>query len=574
MVQIKLTFIAIFAFSIVFTEETVTEESICNRIYAHFIIRDFRGALRESQRASQKLPLSPTLAKLHIEAIAAVDQESRMIDAYGSLCKTFPEIELDRALLEAMAWRVIERGARSASPATVSSALLAAYRGNDSRGVMLIMDGLRHHNSVVREVAVTLAGQMRDTVLQDRVVFLLQKERVFSVRLAAIRAVGKMKIKKARALCENILYHSATSYEEKIAAIESILRLMDRSKPFHLQELVESHRANMRLLACQMIALCGSCEDVDFLIPLLTDTQSEIRALALQVIGLLDCRIDEKRQAILDKQRDAVPFVAISASWLSMRMGLRGEDSLRFWITHSNRKVRLLAAAALSSTGKYGLSLMQEIFLTTDDPYVRLNLAVGLIGQQTLLPEASEVLYQSLSLSDQWMWKKKGVFRYICPSTISHEETIVNYPEAINQLTRLEVINILAIQQDPRALDSLRLLLSEKNWGVCGMAALLLLSEGAEDAVEVVSSLLTDAEERVSTQAALVLGILGGDTQAIKVLERAYPQSGRATKEKILEAIGKIGCMSSVAFLIKCLKEPHQNLRISASAALIQCLNH
>ncbi|MDP1836577.1 MAG: HEAT repeat domain-containing protein [Chlamydiales bacterium] len=557
---------------------SATEAESCRRVYAHLTLHDNEGALQEADAARKLYPNSVALAKARIEALAAAGHENAMMGAYKDLLVQFPDESQDRTLLEIMAWGIIKKGAHSASPITVATALLAAQKGSDSRGVTLLAEGMRNHNSLIRGISVDLVGQMRDASLCSEIVRLLNQERTWSVRLAAIHAVGHMKVRDAQGICENILANPMAQAEEKAAAIESIVNLMDSAKPINMDELVSSNRAGMRLLACQIAAFCGEFDDISPLYPLLSDVNAEVRSIALQVIGLLRSK-DQDSSVIISiaqsKLADPEPMVAISAAWLlTLEDSVAGQKALRKWLSYPKREVRLQATAALVSTGKHGLPLMRDIFEAAQDPYIRMNLALGLIGQRIAVPEACAALTDALKINDRWMWEKEGLFRYVGPSTERHRDGIPNYPEAVNQLVRLEILNVLAMMKSPDAQPSLRRFLKERNWGITGMAALLLLSEGNEDAVEVVATLLTDPDPKVRMQAALAMGLLGADPRAVGVLEASYASGDRAVKEKVLEAVGKIGRMASVPFLVEKLSEPHQNLRIFASAALLQCLNH
>lgn len=554
------------------------EKEACRRVYAHLTLHDAEGAIEEAVTAYRLYPESSLLARSHIEALAAAGKETEMLSAYHAFLKKFPEEKEDRTLLEIMAWGIIKKGAHSASPITVATALLAAQRGSDSRGVTLLVEGLRHNNSLIRSVSVDLAGHMRDASLCDEVLRLLKEERVWNVRLAAIHAAGQMKIHEAQPFCEKVLANPSSQAEEKAAAIETIVNLVSHATPEKMHQLVNGNRAGLRLLACQVAAFCGDATTIPQLLPLLNDHNGELRSIALQVMGLLRNQsgspgfIAEIAQSMIS---DPDPMAGISAAWLlTLEDSAAGQQAFRRWLGHPKREVRLQATAALITTGRYGLPLMKDAFKACQDPYMRMNLAMGLIGQRSCVSEACKALSDGLKLNDRWMWKKEGLFRYITLSTERHREGIPNYPEAVNQLVRLEVLNVLAMMKSPEALDALRRFLQERNWGISGVASLLLLSEGNEDAVEVVANLLEDPDDKVRMQAALAMGVLGADSRAVNVLQASYEKGDRATKEKVIEALGKIGRMETVPFLVEKLSEQHQNLRIFVAAALLQCLNH
>lgn len=172
------------------------------------------------------------------------------------------------------------------------------------------------------------------------------------------------------------------------------------------------------------------------------------------------------------------------------------------------------------------------------------------------------------------MWKEEGIFRYIAQSDLKHSEEIPNYPEAVNQLTRLEVLEILAILQYPHAQQAIKEFLKERRWGLTGMASALLLTEGDEAAVELVRGLLQDPEKEVRIQAALILALWGSEESVLQQLQEAYATADRELKGQILEGIGRIGSESSFPFLAERLQDPFPTLRIIAAAVTLESLYH
>jgi HEAT repeat protein len=141
-------------------------------------------------------------------------------------------------------------------------------------------------------------------------------------------------------------------------------------------------------------------------------------------------------------------------------------------------------------------------------------------------------------------------------------------------LTRLEILNVLAVMDDPRAQPAIKNFLQERTWGVSGLAAALLLTEGDELALQYVQELLGDSSDKVKVQAALILALWGRGEGSINVLQEAYEDADREMKERLLEGIGHVGASSSIPFLTKRLKESYQTLRIVAAASLLKCLYH
>ena len=152
-------------------------------------------------------------------------------------------------------------------------------------------------------------------------------------------------------------------------------------------------------------------------------------------------------------------------------------------------------------------------------------------------------------------------------------DQIPRYPEAIDQMTRLHILSLLAIVDDKKACDGIKNFLKQKGWGITGFASATLLKEGDEESLNIVKQLLNEEDQDVKVQAALVLALLGREEGVITTLEEAYYKADYNMKIQILEAVGHIGSKKSIAFLVNILDEPYQNLRAVAASSLIRCIN-
>lgn len=477
-----------------------------------------------------------------------------------------------------MAWCIIENGSRSSSPLIRVMALLGAFFGQDARGVDILCRNMRDNNAKIRAVAVELSGKMFDARLQDEVYRIFLSDRSWNVRLQAIEAVGSMKIERAQPRLFEIISDDAITAEERAAASAALVNMLEDADRKDIARLATSDRAGLRLLACKIILHLERKEESYLLIPLLHDHHAGVREAAVQTLGVL--RIDSIQgqpaaEIIRPLLNDSDPYVAITAAWaMTLLDPSRAEHYFRNWLNDSEKEIRSFAAAALASTGKYGLPYTKKAFDVSTDPFVRMNLALGLISQRADTTKATNELYRNLMNSDQrWMWEDTHGFRTLMLSKVRHDEMIPNKPEAMNQATRLEILNILTFMKHPQAQTAVRNFLAEKNWGITGMAAALLLTEGDDTAVEVVENLLNDPEPKIRIQAALILSMWGHDEGAIAVLQNGYAAADRETKEKILEGLGRVAAASSIPFLVDKLNEQSQSLRIIAAASLLLCLN-
>jgi HEAT repeat protein len=168
----------------------------------------------------------------------------------------------------------------------------------------------------------------------------------------------------------------------------------------------------------------------------------------------------------------------------------------------------------------------------------------------------------------------EDLFPMLTQGSLQKCEDVVAGPAAINQLTRLELLNLLAIVKFPEAQKAIQQFLQQRKWGIGSIAAALLLTEGDESALQLVTNILKQPNSQVKTQAALILALWGRDENVISILEENYRNSDRDTKEKILEGLGRIGATQSIPFLIECFGEPQQVLRLIAASSVLQCLYH
>ena len=567
-----------FVASIFFLSSALAAETAPKDVYSLMTIRDYQQACNQAKGLCESCPDSKEAQEAYIHALARFGDERGMLAAWECYRERYPEEAYDRHLLESMAWGIIEKGEHSNTPIVRTYALLGGFFGQDARGVEMLCRNLSDPCAPVRAVAVQLASSLRDADLQEGVLQLLQKERHGQVRLEAIKAMGTMKIQQARPRLVAIVANDRAPAEEKAAAMESLVHLLERPQQAEVAKLAASGRAGLRQLACQVVATVGEEQDAPPIFPLLNDPCPDVRCAALQTIGLL--RIKEWSGQPVVRHigfllEDPDPEVAVTAAWaVTLADPELGLNAFQRWLQHPNPEVRLLAGAALKSTGHYGAPLLRKTFAETDDPYLKINVALGLISLRESCGEACRVIYQTLDKNDQLMWEQKGSFRYLAPSKPKYSALTPNQPEVVNQLTRLELLNVLAVMEDPYVQPAIKHFLTERAWGVTGLAAALLLTEGDPLALKHVEALLKDPNKKVQVQAALILALWGRGEGAITVLQDAYDGADREMKERLIDGIGHVGAPSSLPFLTQRLKESSPTLRIIAAASLLNCLYH
>ena len=174
----------------------------------------------------------------------------------------------------------------------------------------------------------------------------------------------------------------------------------------------------LRVLAAQAIGNLHSQRDCDLLLELCADYHCEVRASALHALGLLrptmqgakpsslledplsnkgpalllrlpqlNAQLPSMTNLAISKLQDPSPEVSITATWmLTLHAPELAKAPLEYWLNHAQADLRYLAAAALSSTGQGGIPLMQHFFHNTQDTFVKMNLAIGLINNRPILP--------------------------------------------------------------------------------------------------------------------------------------------------------------------------------------------
>jgi HEAT repeat protein len=561
-----------------FLHGAVDEEYLTRRIQDHLTILDYPSAIEEAQQALFLYPHSASLHEGYIRALAKSGDEKKMLASWDAYLQEFPGKALNKELIETMAWGILHKASRSSSIIMREMALLAAFFSQEAQGVNILYQGLRDSNYAVRAVAVKLASHFRDRKLIEEVKRLFKEEKVWTVRKKVIEAIGKMKIVNLRTDLEVLISSEGNLAGEKALAITALLELIDSVNRREIERLSKSNRAGLRQLACEAIAHFQSLRDLDQLLYLAKDPNADVRFEAFQALGQLRSIDQADKIVVLARQgaQDLNYQVALSASWLlTLYLPEEGQQMFVRFFKDGRREVRSLAAAALGATGHYGRALTLDLHRSHPDPFVRLNLALGLIGQRQAIQECVNDVSQMVMINkDKWSTLEVGLFRAIVDKPVKRIDDSITTPEMDNQILRLELLNLLAILKAPETQHIIREYLMERSWEISATAAALLLTEGDESATDIVRQLLKDPLPRVRLQAALILSLWSREESAIQALEEGYQNSEWELKAKILEGLGRIGSIRSIPFLIQVLKEPSQTLRLIAALALIECLTH
>lgn len=557
----------------------LSEADGVRRVEAHLMIDDAPSALNEARLLFDLYPDSQGAGSALVQALAANGFEETALEHWHRLSAKYPNLSLDRNLLEDLSWGILKKGIESTQYGVRLASLIGSFLTQDVKALPILLKMLRDSNAVVRSVAVQMVGQYRDAPLKDEITRMMREEKIWVVRLEVIRTVGVLRMKEMVPTLKNLIQSEKTTYEERVRAIEALCTIYDTVGLEEWLLFAKSNRAGMRHLACSVAShfeLEGAKEEI---LHLIHDTHPDVRIAALNAFGLYFRKItdlEEARNRLKTVLEDPTPEVAITAAWAGSLVGMEVDPYFEKWLQNPLSETRRLAASAVSATGARGVSLSSRMIQESDDWYVKANLAMGLLGQRKEITACSDILYGFLQSEKRlWMWDSRPnpLFQVLSPSQVRHVDHIPNYPEAVDQITRLNLLSLLALVEDPRALDALKSFLKKRTWGITGVAAATLLQEGDDTYLEVVRQLLEDSDPDVRLQACFVLAMLGKDESVIAELQKAYISSDHERKLHILEAMGRVGSIESFHFLLSAFKEPFPILRIAAAAALIQSIH-
>lgn len=545
-------------------------------LHAHLLLSDPKSALSAWEELASDEKQSLKAQKMRIEILCALGDLPRTLHALQEYIQHAPSPKLldHRELLEEMAWMVIARTCESSALLTRALAILASGACNDSRGVRLLMFALRSPHAVLRSMAAGIAGQMRDDCLQEEVIARLSQERVWEVRAALIEAVGSMGIQSVKHKLLAQFEADSTSEEERAACASAYITLNQSVHPQVLQGLLRSSRSSVRALACTLCAEHGDKDCIGLIKPLLDDPHPKVQAHALQTLGLYykGAEREPLAERVIALMKSEEIEVALTSAWfLAPIRPQMAMECIKKALADARTYVRHFASGVLATTGTYGTPLMREC-LSVQDLYVRINAALGCLSVRHAVVVSGTCLEQALANEERFMWREEGIFRFVAPSIVCAKEEMPDYPEAINQLTRLQLLHRLTMVGHPYAQRAMKRFLQDSVLSITGTLTSLAIMEGDKDVLQQVYLLQKDPNRRVAVQAALVLSLWGRDVRSISVLEESYQGADHAMKSMILEAIGRVGHACSLPFLLRTLQEPSEQLRLLSAMALLGCL--
>lgn len=552
-----------------------SEDSI-SRIKAHLTIGDAPSAAREALRSLGEVPPTFLNYDAAIKSLSAAGDEEGVMRVWDEMRRHFPEESLKKEILEEICWGILQKGKKAVGLTSQLIDIIAAALTQDVKAVHFLKEGMAHTNAHIRTISVELASLYGDEPLKMELARLFREEKSSEVRLTAIKAIGSLKMEEFRPAFLRLLSDPKCGASEKKAIIIALVNMQESVGNEELEKLVLSPRAGLRLLACEAILHNEQREHLEYLKKLCRDVHPDVQVAALRAIGILRLGKGMLEDYIKPFALEALdPLVGLTASWVwLLEEPEQGSRALHAFLTHEDETIRAMAASAVAASGSYGIELAKEVIDITPDPFVKVNLALALLGQRVECVHACQILDDFLrNHSEKWMWVEDGHFKSLQKSQLKHDPAIANFPEVMDQKVRLEILNLMAIMEYPGALDALKVFLKKGVWKLTGLAAEVLLEEGDQAAIDLVKELLKDPDDEVRVEAALVLASWAKDGSSLPTLLGVYPKANREMQVKILESLGRIKNKGAIPFLVNRLRDPSQMIRLVAASVLLQTLN-
>ncbi len=556
------------------------ESHSLRRIQAHLIIGDVDSAVTEVESALKLFPGSSPIKIMKIKAYGAKGDEKKLLAAWEEVAKAYPELAYAHEILEEVCWAIVKKGSSTSALNVRLISLIAAAISHDVKAIPFLLEAMRDSCAPIRAIGVSLASHYGDEIIKEEILGLFEKEKNPGVRLKLAAAFSNLHLKEKVPLLIERLSDKECDAEEKAQLILAVATLEENVDHQTLEKLSHSPFSSLRLLAAESIAQLQLEGMGDILLPLLEDHNNEVRASAIKGLGILKVRSVNgiSTTPFIKQAALSTDFVTgITAGWALLLIDPKeGERILERFLVDGREQVRALAAAAIASAGSFGIDLAKKWIDLSNDPFVKANLAICLMRQREDVTKGALVINELFrSSKEKWMWKSEvqGLFQSLQKSDLKHNALIPNFPEASSQAVHLELLNLLAICEDPNALATIKEYLMKKQWHITGIAAEMLLGEGDESAIELIRELLDCTDLKVRLDAALVLAVWGKDRAALPVLVDLYESADKMTKIHILEALGRVGERNMLPFLVTQLKSPSQTLRIVAAACVLMALN-
>lgn len=551
-----------------------SETDPSDRIYNHIFLQNYAQASKEAERYLASDPENIHVRSAYLRSLSNQGNVERAFKEWQLLEAKINDESTYRSLIESLAWGILSKHSNQLN--VHMSSIVGAALTQDARALPILIQGLRSSNALIRVTSAQLTKSYRDTRIIDELLKQLTNERVWYVKLEILQALGQLRVEKAVPLLESIIRDDQSQIEERTAAMSALCSIQEDVTEEDIIRLVKSSRIGERHFAARAVLAFEKREMLQHIFPLMGDASPEVIVAGITTSVLLGSPSEELSNHLSSLVEHAHAEVAISAAWGLGIIGKRaGIERLKVFLLSPYAHIRQIAASALSFFAYEHEQELLNCIRDQADPFVRLNIAKGILCTGSKSRSAQNEVVSLLKGVRQRLMTITGLnplFQVITASTVRHTFGMQQYPAYVDSVTRLDLINILAVRQNKEALAMVESFLTETQLGVSFSAALILIQEGVEESIELVHTLLQHENEMLRLQAAFILAFMGEEEKAFPILKSTYTQASRDVKVHILQAMGHIRSKDSIAFLLEVMQDPFLVLRVVSASSLIQCV--
>lgn len=555
------------------------ETEFASKIESHICIKDYLSALTLAKEAVSLYPHSLFLQRLLIKTLASNHEIDQALLLFQRLHEQF-ETKNTQLLttLESICWGILDEPQDRFEHLKLIH-LMGAASARDFKSVKTLLASLKSTNALIRAQALRLAPMFPDDIIKEQILQMIRGEKNWFVRLGLISAIGGLKINEAKTWLQSLIEDPRTTQEEKVSAIQSLVEMHQSFSKEEFNLLIKSPRAGIRELA---FVLAIHFSGKDLIIDgtkAFQDPSPYVRVMATIAFAMLyEYEYPQGVQRELSElMKDRHPLVSLTAAFALARTSPElAQPLFQDKLSDYRPEVRHLAASMVGRAARLFPKTVGKELVSHKDEFVRLNLALGSMGHALFLKEAGEVIHRALLQADEIMMDEytHPLFPFVHQGQVRHLPHIPDHPKLVDGLTRIDLIRRLFILGHAEAFPHLKRFLSHQVWSLTFESAAILIQEGDFSMMEPLERLTKDKDAKVRVQAALALAFISKDESMVPILIEAYPKLDGNVRLMMLEALGHIGTIDAIEFLLERLKDPFHLTKVVAASSIVNSIYH
>ncbi|HRW58471.1 MAG TPA: HEAT repeat domain-containing protein, partial [Chlamydiales bacterium] len=182
----------------------VADEHI-RRIQSALVLNDFNAVIEEAEEGVKSYPETNEFQFYKAQAYV---RKGEFQKAYALIDSYRKDYEKYIPQIEDLCWQYLYKAAESNYYPLQQMSMLASFYVNDAKSVELLSLFMKSSNAILRQSSISLAMRYRDDILQKEILALLKKEKNYSVRIEAIKALGAMRSKQSLPYLKMIIENS------------------------------------------------------------------------------------------------------------------------------------------------------------------------------------------------------------------------------------------------------------------------------------------------------------------------------------------------------------------------------